>query len=45
MTDVARRCGVIRQTVYTWLRRYASEGLAGFAQAWSVAEVLRMMRG
>jgi len=29
VTDVARRCGVARQTVHGWLRRYASEGLAG----------------
>ncbi len=29
VTDVARRYGVARQTVHGWLRRYASEGLAG----------------
>jgi transposase-like protein len=29
VTDVARRYGVARQTVHTWLRRYASDGLAG----------------
>jgi transposase InsO family protein len=29
VTDVARRCGVARQTVHVWLRRYASQGLAG----------------
>lgn len=29
VTDVARRYGVARQTLHGWLRRYASEGLAG----------------
>jgi transposase InsO family protein len=29
VTDVARRSGVARQTVHEWLRRYASQGLAG----------------
>ena len=29
--DVARRNGVVRQTVHDWLRRYASHGLAGLA--------------
>ncbi len=29
VTDVARRYGVGRQTVHSWLRRYAAEGLAG----------------
>ncbi len=29
VTDVARRNGVARQTVHTWLRRYANHGLAG----------------
>jgi len=29
VTDVARRYGVARQTVHGWLRRYASQGLAG----------------
>jgi transposase InsO family protein len=29
VTDVARRYGVARQTVHGWLRRYASDGLAG----------------
>ena len=29
VTDVARRYGVGRQAVHTWLRRYAAEGLAG----------------
>ena len=29
VTDVARRYGVARQTVHTWLRRYARDGLAG----------------
>jgi transposase len=31
VTEVARRYGVARQTVHDWLRRYASEGLAGLA--------------
>jgi transposase len=32
VTEVARRCGVSRQTVHRWLRRYAgAEGLAGLA--------------
>ncbi len=29
VTDVACRYGVARQTVHGWLRRYASDGLAG----------------
>ncbi len=29
VTDVARRYGVARQTVHGWLRRYATDGLAG----------------
>ena len=29
VTEVARRYGVARQTVHTWLRRYGSDGLAG----------------
>ena len=29
VTDVARRNGVARQTVHTWLRRYAAHGIAG----------------
>lgn len=29
VVDVARRYGVARQTVHVWLRRYASDGLAG----------------
>ena len=29
VTDVARRYGVVRQTVHTWLREYANHGLAG----------------
>jgi transposase-like protein len=29
VSDVARRYGVVRQTVHGWLRRYASQGLAG----------------
>jgi transposase InsO family protein len=31
VTDVARRYGVVRQTVHVWLRRYADSGLAGLA--------------
>ena len=31
VTEVARRYGVVRQTVHGWLRRYASDGLAGLA--------------
>ena len=31
VTDVARRNGVSRQTVHLWLRRYATQGLAGLA--------------
>ena len=33
VTDVARRYGVARQTVHSWLRRYATAGLAGLADA------------
>ena len=29
VVDVARRHGVVRQTVHEWLRRYARDGLAG----------------
>jgi transposase InsO family protein len=29
VTDVARRYGVVRQTVHGWLRRYAARGLSG----------------
>ena len=29
VVDVARRNGVVRQTVHEWLRRYAAHGLAG----------------
>ena len=29
VVDVARRNGVVRQTVHDWLRRYAKDGLAG----------------
>jgi transposase-like protein len=31
VTDVARRNGVVRQTVHDWLRRYAAHGLASLA--------------
>ncbi len=31
VVDVARRNGVVRQTVHDWLRRYARGGLAGLA--------------
>ncbi len=29
VTDVAKRNGMTRQTVHTWLRRYANSGIAG----------------
>ena len=35
VTDVARRYGVGRQTVHTWLRRYATEGLG--CRGWPTA--------
>ena len=31
VTEVARRYGVVRQTVHGWLRRYAEDGLGGLA--------------
>ena len=31
VTEVARRYGVARQTVHSWLRRYGEEGLGGLA--------------
>jgi transposase len=31
VTDVARRYGVVRQTVHTWIRRYARGGMAHLA--------------
>jgi transposase len=31
VTEVARRHGVVRQTVHEWLARYAGDGLAGLA--------------
>lgn len=31
VTDVARRYGVVRQTVHTWIRRYAKGGMAALA--------------
>jgi transposase-like protein len=31
VTEVARRYGVVRQTVHAWLRRYAEGGLGGLA--------------
>ncbi|MCZ7532629.1 MAG: IS481 family transposase [Acidimicrobiia bacterium] len=31
VTDVARRYGVVRQTVHRWLRRYADSGVSGLA--------------
>lgn len=31
VTDVARRYGVVRQTVHDWLRKYATGGLAALA--------------
>jgi transposase InsO family protein len=33
VTDVAKRNGVVRQTVHDWLRRYARDGLAGLVDA------------
>jgi len=33
VTDVARRHGGARQTLHVWLRRYASHGLTGLADA------------
>ena len=38
VTDVARRNGVTRQTVHTWLRRYAAQGLAGLVDKSSKPE-------
>ena len=38
MTDVARRNGVSRQTVHTWLRRYANGGMAALADKSSKPE-------
>jgi len=38
VTDVARRNGVTRQTVHTWLRRYASSGIAGLVDKTSQPE-------
>ena len=32
VVDVARRNGVVRQTVHDWLRRYAAAGLAGLVE-------------
>jgi transposase InsO family protein len=31
VTEVARRYGVVRQTVHGWLRRYAEDGMGGLA--------------
>jgi len=31
VSDVARRYGVVRQTVHRWLRRYALSGVGGLA--------------
>ena len=39
VTDVARRNGVSRQTVHTWLRRYASSGIAGLIDSSCRADV------
>jgi len=33
VTDVARRYGVVRQTVHSWLRKYAAGGLGALADA------------
>ncbi len=38
VTDVARRNGVSRQTVHTWLRRYAGGGMAALADKSSKPE-------
>jgi transposase InsO family protein len=38
VTDVAKRSGVTRQTVHTWLRRYASQGIAGLVDRTSKPE-------
>lgn len=38
VTDVARRYGVARQTVHGWLRRYATDGLAGLVDRSSKPE-------
>ena len=33
-TDVTRRCGVAGRKVHVWMRRYASQGLAGLVDGW-----------
>jgi transposase InsO family protein len=38
VTDVARRNGVSRQTVHTWLRRYSSQGMAGLVDRSTLPE-------
>jgi transposase len=38
VTDVAQRNGVSRQTVHTWLRRYANRGMAGLVDKSSTPE-------
>lgn len=38
VTDVAKRNGVTRQTVHTWLRRYANHGIAGLVDRTSKPE-------
>src|SRR5277367_4817886 len=38
VTDVARRNGVSRQTLHTWLRRYAEGGMAALAEKSSKPE-------
>lgn len=38
VTDVAKRNGVTRQTVHTWLRRYASSGVSGLVDKTSKPE-------
>ena len=38
VTDVAKRNGVTRQTVHTWLRRYASSGISGLVDKTSRPE-------
>ena len=48
VTEVARRYGVVRQTVRSWLRRYAEDGWAGWRtgrRGQSVDEADRMGGG
>ena len=45
VTDVARRNGVVRQTVHDWLRRYAAGGLASLADGPSPSPARTRWRG